>query len=110
MSRSFRKTPILKGGRRVSNRPFAERAHRDFRRKEKEALRHDPDEMICPTHLREVSEIWCSYQEHKWKRFVEYSQYNDIDHLATVYPNFTEDRIAQQMRWMFLSNIHFWCK
>lgn len=70
MSRSYRHTPIVKSGKHDSNKFFKEHAHRAFRRRTKEELAHDDVEsLLPPERMREVSEIWDSKQERKWKEF-----------------------------------------
>lgn len=70
MSRSYRHTPIVKAGKRDSNKFFKEHAHRAFRRRTKEELSYDDiEEFVPPEKMREVSEIWGSKQDHKWKEF-----------------------------------------
>lgn len=70
MSRTYRHTPIVKAGKDNSNREFKVASHKALRREAKAALIHeDPEELLAPVKLHEVSEIWSSKQEYKWKEF-----------------------------------------
>lgn len=117
MSRSYRHTPIKKSGHDESNREFKVEAHQKFRRAVKKALNrvaddvdvYDPDleyipvtDAIFPDHMRDVSEIWCSKQEYKYKEFGDFWRNHmiDIAQDAVIRAHYTEKEAERDLKWV----------
>lgn len=103
MSRSYRHTPIVKSGKRRSNKSFKEHAHRVFRKRTKEELAHDNiEEILPPEKMREVSEIWESKQVYKWKEFGNFwdTRLRELTQIQVVYPYYRgKKQVKQRIRW-----------
>ena len=125
MSRSYRHTPIVKSGRDQSNREFKVEAHQKFRRETKKAIDNDLvayeaadglygecPVLTYPKKLREVSEIWDSKQEYKWKEFGNFwaEQAREIAQDMIVRPYYNFARAVKDVAWAKRAYIRFFNK
>jgi len=108
MSRSYRHTPIIKSSRDGSNRYFTQESNRRFRRRSRNFVRKLKDSVedfdidaAPPNKLREVSQIYCSRQEYKWKEFGDFwgNCLRDIEQNLLVYPYYTDKSAKRDLEY-----------
>ena len=86
MSRSRRKTPIVRGSSRGSDKWWRRKYNRKLRRANKVRLQQQGEDFL-PKLVREVSNVWDGQRDHTW-------DFRDYKHgMITVwYPRFWAER------------------